>query len=235
VSYQTFKNWYYQIQGRYIHLWQIANSAFIDTIGSYKIRLPGERSSIQLIYPDEDITDGLRIEYTSFNESDLFISEALETTTAKISGSNISFNSSPYINNSDNPNWATSPFVVGDKIRIIGSASNDGDYTIASFSGAGNPNLVTSESLTTESAGQRITITQIPKEVTSPDSTSSINVNKMLCLAVVDYVKAMIHEERGEIDKKEYYIKEFYSKLADNESNKRIVSSAFPISPFAVR
>jgi len=57
----------------------------------------------------------------------------------------------------------------------------------------------------------------------------------MLCLAVVDYVKAMIHEERGEIDKKEYYIKEFYSKLADNESNKRIVSSAFPISPFAVR
>ena len=43
------------------------------------------------------------------------------------------------------------------------------------------------------------------------------------------------HEERGEIDKKEYYIKEFYSKLADNESNKRIVSSAFPISPFAVR
>jgi len=57
----------------------------------------------------------------------------------------------------------------------------------------------------------------------------------MLCLAVVDYVKAMIHEERGEIDKKEYYIKEFYSKLADNESNNRIVSSAFPISPFAIR
>ena len=62
-----------------------------------------------------------------------------------------------------------------------------------------------------------------------------INLNKMLSLAVVDYVKAMIHEGRGEIDKKEYYIKEFYSKLADNESNKRIISSAFPISPFAVR
>ena len=57
----------------------------------------------------------------------------------------------------------------------------------------------------------------------------------MLCLAVVDYCKAMVSERDGEIDKKEYYIKEFYSKLADNESNKRIISVAFPISPFAVR
>ena len=95
--------------------------------------------------------------------------------------------------------------------------------------------LRTAITFTTEDAGQRITVTQIPKEVTSPDSTSSINLNKMLCLAVVDYVKAMMSEERGEIDKKEYYIKEFYSKLADNESNKRIISSAFPVSPFAVR
>ena len=57
----------------------------------------------------------------------------------------------------------------------------------------------------------------------------------MLSLAVVDYCKAMLSDRRGEIDKKEYYMKQFYSKLADNESNKRIISSAFPVSPFAVR
>jgi len=110
--------------------------------------------------------------------------------------------------------------------------SNDGDYTI---NDAGANSLQVVETIVDEAVGQRITVTQIPKEVTSPDSTSSINLNKMLCLAVVDYVKAMIHEERGEIDKKEYYIKEFYSKLADNESNKRIISTAFPVSPYAVR
>ena len=56
----------------------------------------------------------------------------------------------------------------------------------------------------------------------------------MLSLAVVDYVKAMVSEERGEIDKKEYYMKEFYSKLADNESNKRIICAS-SISAYSVR
>jgi len=218
------KEFFYYLRGRELLLYKLLGSR-----NRTRITQTGILQSYhnELMYPDEDIENGLRIEYTALNEP--FVAEALETTTSKISGTNISFNSSPYI-------VATGHnFEVGDRIRVVGSTNNDGDYTIASFSGAGDPNLVTSETLTTEASGQRITITQIPKEVTSPDSTSSINVNKMLCLAVVDYVKAMIHEERGEIDKKEYYIKEFYSKLADNESNKRIVSSAFPISPFAVR
>ena len=57
----------------------------------------------------------------------------------------------------------------------------------------------------------------------------------MLSLAVVDYCKAMMSERNGEIDKKEYFMKEFYGKLADNESNKRIISVASPISAFAVK
>ena len=224
------KEFFYYLRGRELLLYKLLGSR-----NRTRITQTGILQSYhnELMYPDEDIANGLRVEYTALNEP--FVAEALETTNSKASGINIGFNSSPFIYGSGSSFWTTNGFAIGDKIRVQGSTSNDGDYTIASFSGTGNPNLVTSESLTTESAGQRITITQIPKEVTSPDSTSSINVNKMLCLAVVDYVKAMIHEERGEIDKKEYYIKEFYSKLADNESNKRIVSSAFPISPFAVR
>ena len=57
----------------------------------------------------------------------------------------------------------------------------------------------------------------------------------MLSLAVVDYIKAMKADRNGEIDKKEYYMKEFYSKLGDNESNIRKISMSFPSSPFAVR
>tara|TARA_Y100001937_G_C7099630_1_gene321854 strand:+ start:532 stop:1221 length:690 start_codon:yes stop_codon:yes gene_type:complete len=223
------KEYFYYLRGRELLLYKLLGSR-----NRTRITQTGVLQSYhnELMYPDEDIENGLRIEYTALNEP--FIEEALETTTGKVSGTNISFNSSPFISGTSSI-WTSNGFAVGDKIRVQGSTSNDGDYTIASFSGTGNPNLVTNEGLTTEASGQRITITQIPKEVTSPDSTSSINVNKMLCLAIVDYVKAMIHEERGEIDKKEYYIKEFYSKLADNESNKRIVSSAFPISPFAIR
>jgi hypothetical protein len=224
------KEYFYYLRGRELLLYKLLGSR-----NRTRITQTGILQSYhnELMYPDEDIANGLRVEYTALNEP--FIAEALETTTSKVSSTSFAFNSSPYISQSSSSYWVSNGFVVGDKIRVQGSTSNDGDYTIESFSGTGNPNLVTTEALTTEAAGERITITQIPKEVTSPDSTSSINLNKMLCLAVVDYVKAMMFEERGEIDKKEYYIKEFYSKLADNESNKRIISSAFPVSPYAVR
>ena len=79
------------------------------------------------------------------------------------------------------------------QVELAGDVLRAG-YTIDSFSGSGNSNMVVSGStLTDENTGQRITVTQISKEVTSPDSTSSINLNKMLCLAVVDYVKAIDH------------------------------------------
>ena len=239
MSYETYKNWYYQLQGRYIHLWQIANSAFIDTVGSYKIRLPGERSSIQLIYPDEDIANGLRIEYTSFNESELFISEALESTTAKASGTDISFAlSGTRITTSDTNNFwdTTSGFAVGDKIRVIGSASNDADYTIDSFSGSGNSNMIVSGStLTDENVGESITIYQIPKTGATADETAHINLNRMLSLAVVDYVKAQQKDAQGDIQGKEYYMKQFWKKVGDDQSNKRTISMTFPLSVYSVK
>jgi len=186
----------------------------------------------ELVYPDEDIANGLRVEYTRVNEP--FISEALETTTAYASGTNISFSSSAIISTTSNF-WANNGFASGDKIRIKGSSSNDGDYTISGIIGSSNEQASTSEGFTTESAGQRIAVNQIPKEDSSPSSTSHINLNKMLSLAVVDYCKAMMSERNGEIDKKEYFMKEFYGKLADNESNKRIISVASPISAFSVK
>ena len=239
MSYQTYKNWYYQLQGRYIHLWQIATNGFVDTLGSYKIRLPGQGSSIQLIYPNEDITNGLRIEYTSFNESEIFISEAIETTTARASGTDISFALSGTRITTDDTNnfWdTTSGFAVGDKIRVIGSASNDADYTIDSFSGGGNSNMVVSGStLTDENIGESITIYQIPKTGATADETAHVNLNRMLCLALVDYVKAQQKDGQGDIQGKEYYMKQFWKKVADDQSNKRNISMSFPLPVYSVK
>jgi len=232
VSYETYKNWYYQLQGRYIHLWQLANNAFIDTLGSYKIRLPGERSSIQLIYPNEDIISGLRIEYTSFNESELFISEALETTTAKYSSSTIAFSDGgDTITDSTNP-FVTAGFVTNDKVRIIGSASNDGDYTVDVDAGV----LTLQTGITTlETVGESITIYQIPKTGATADETAHLNLNRMLCLAVVDYVKAQQKDAQGDIQAKEYYMKQFWKKIGDDQSNKRKISMSFPIPIYSVK
>tara|TARA_R100000654_G_scaffold12224_3_gene26616 strand:+ start:6535 stop:7254 length:720 start_codon:yes stop_codon:yes gene_type:complete len=233
------KEYFYYLRGRELLLYKLLGSR-----NRTRITQTGILQSYhnELMYPDEDITDGLRIEYTALNEP--FISEAFESSTGYGSGTIFSFtNSSRAVLTGINYWWKDHGFTDGDKIRIQGSTSNDGEHIISGglgvsiSSGASTISLTSASTVTDESAGESITITQIPEPdtITSPSSTSHINLNKMLSLAVVDYVKAMIHEGRGEIDKKEYYIKEFYSKLADNESNKRIISSAFPVSPFAVR
>ena len=229
MSVNVSREWYYFLRGREILLYKLLGGSSTERVtqsGVFSTR------SHELMYPDEDIANGLRVEYTALNEP--FVTEALESTTSKASGITIAFVDGGVSSDTITDTASGFNFTDGDKIRVQGSTSNDGDYTL-SGSATSNQLTVATGTFTEETAGERITITQIPKEVTSPDTTSSINLNKMLCLAVVDYCKAMISERDGEIDKKEYYIKEFYSKLADNESNKRVISVAFPISPFAVR
>jgi len=234
MSYRTHKNWFYQLQGRYIHLWQIADNSVIDTLGSYKIRLPNEGISQQLIYPDEDITNGLRVEYTGFTESDLFIAEAIETTTATASGTTIAFvdggGSSDTITDSAS---GLGDFSATDKIRVIGSSDNDGDYQLTNA--ASGTLTVATGTLTAETAAESITIYQIPKTGATADESAHVNLNRMLCLAVVDFMKAKQLELQGDIQAKEYYIKEFWKKVADDQSNKRNISISTPIPAYSVR
>ena len=64
---------------------------------------------------------------------------------------------------------------------------------------------------------------------------SHVNVSRMLSLAIVDYIKGQLAESKGEIPTKEYYMKEFWKKVADNVSNKRKISMSFPMSPYGIR
>ena len=62
-----------------------------------------------------------------------------------------------------------------------------------------------------------------------------MNLSRMLSLACVDYLKAMIADSNGEIDKKEYYMREFWKKVGDDQSNKRRIFVNYPITPFAIK
>ena len=70
---------------------------------------------------------------------------------------------------------------------------------------------------------------------TSPDEKDHVNLSRMLSLAVVDYLRAMIAESAGNLEFKEYYMKQFWKQVGDNDSNKRNISMSFPMSPFGVR
>ena len=227
------REWFYYLRGRELLLYKLlggSSSERITQSGVFKTQ------QNELMYPDEDIADGLRIEYTALNEP--FIAESFEATTGYASGTGMSFDPGPAATISDsNDGFAGTgtSFSQGDKIRVQGSASNDGDYTLSSSGTVDEDTLTITGTFTTEAAGERVTITQIPLEDTTPDATSNINLNKMLSLAVVDYLKAMTFESAGDIERKEYYMKEFYGKLGDNESNKRNISVSFPSGPFAIR
>jgi hypothetical protein len=234
MSFDTNKTWFYQFSGRDLQLYQYVQSANTDTVAGFRIKLPTDYYANQLIYPNEDITDGLRIEYTSLDEP--FIAEALEDMQVFIDGTGIAFvdggGGSDTITDTGS-GFVTAGFAATDKIRVIGSASNDGDYQLTNAA-AGTLTMATA-SLTAETASESITIYQIPKEDSSPDETSHINLNKMLSLACVDYVKAMLSDLTGDIQKKEYYMREFWKKIGDNDSNKRKIVMSYPIGTYAVR
>ena len=228
MSYKTEQTWFYYLNGRNIQLYQRSDYGRTDTLGSYKIRLPDDSSGTYFIYPDEDITDGLRIEYTSLETP--FVSEALEDMQIFADGTDISFSTTVLTGAGTDDGFA-----IGDRVRIIGSASNDGDYT--STNEDDNTLTFPSSTFTAESAGESITVYQIPKAVTtsSADESSHINLNRMLSLACLDYLKAMLADREGDIERKEYYMKEFWGKVGDNQSNKLKISMSFPSSPFALR
>ena len=69
----------------------------------------------------------------------------------------------------------------------------------------------------------------------SPDEADHVNLSRMLCLAVVDYIKAMMADAAGDLEKKEYYMREFWKKAGDNESNKRRISMSFPTPVYSIR
>ena len=182
MSYKTGQTYFYYLNGRNIELYQRSDYGRTDTLGSYKIRLPDDSSGTYFIYPDEDITNGLRIQYTSLDTP--FIAEALEDMQVFYGASTITFNdnggSADTITDSAS---GFGDFASGDKIRVMGSTSNDGDYTLTAQ--ASGTLTVATGSFTAESAGQSITIYQIPKKVTtsSADETSHLNLNRMLSLS----------------------------------------------------
>ena len=226
MSYKTEQTWFYYLNGRNIQLYQRSDYGRTDTLGGYKIRLPDDSSGTYFIYPDEDITDGLRIEYTSLETP--FVTEALEDMQIFADGTDISFSTTVLTGAGTDDGFA-----IGDRVRIIGSASNDGDYT--STNEDDNTLTFPSATFTTEAAGESITVYQISKEDSSPSESSHVNLNRMLSLACVDYVKAMLSDLKGEIEKKEYYMKEFWKKVGDNDSNKRKTAMLYPSGSYSVR
>ena len=151
MSTQVDRDWFWRHNGKKVEIYRLKR-------GLSRLRTDGVLSSgaDELVYPDESITSGLRIEYTAF----------------------------------------INPFVSSDPESTKDSANS---------------------------------------AVTTPVEETHVNLNRMLALSVVSYIRAMLAEEEGDVQRKEYYMRDFLKKVSDNESNKRNVSMSSPITPYAVR
>ncbi len=238
MSFDTHKNWTFNIYGKQVRIWQVSSGSTIVELSGYKIRLPQDYIGKQLVYPTENITNGLLFTGTASVEP--FVKEALETTTVIASGTTISFNddgdSAVGYNDIYDTGDGLADFTTGDKIRVRGSTSNDGDYTLTADAGGARYIQIGTGNLTDEAAGARVTISQIPVETTTPsvESGDHVNCTRMVALAIVDYIKSQIAERAGNIELKEYYIKEFWGKVGDNSSNRSVSGIVVPRSTYAV-
>ena len=73
-------------------------------------------------------------------------------------------------------------------------------------------------------------------EDTTPSVSEGIHVNctRMVALAIVDYIKSQVAESAGNVELKEYYMKEFWGKVSDNKSNRSIAGIIVPKPTYAV-
>ena len=162
MSSQTNTEYIYQVKNNKLFLWKIRNIGDSVPTTSGEITSSGTN---RVIYPPEDITNGLRIEYGSLDS--LFVD--------------------------NDPN-------------ALSSDSSETSW--------GNPTLT---------------------EESTPSETSHLNLSRTLSLAMVDYVKAMMSDQSGDLERREIYMRDFYKKVGDDKSNTYRVSLSFPASPYAVR
>ena len=92
-----------------------------------------------------------------------------------------------------------------------------------------DPNALSSDSSETSWGNPTLT------EESTPSETSHLNLSRTLSLAMVDYVKAMMSDQSGDLERREIYMRDFYKKVGDDKSNTYRVSLSFPASPYAVR
>ena len=116
MSYNVSEEWYYYLRGRELILYQLLGGSTNERITQTGVLRTRDN---ELMYPNENIADGLRIEYTALDEP--FVKEALEDTNIYGNGTNISFGEGTGAGSTDTIDSTSEVknFSVGDKVRII--------------------------------------------------------------------------------------------------------------------
>ena len=164
--------------------------------------------------PIEDIEDGLQIEYTyipsytiqTTNDVDTNITQYMSTD-GKLT---IADNTSTYIN------YATTYALAADKYIVLEKAGRfNGLHKIESIgNNTGTNNKII---LTTKYTGSESSWTNFEESPINlyyaidvmEDESFDLELSHQQCLAIVYYIKAKMMEDMGELERREYFLREF--------------------------
>ena len=195
-----------------------------QTLGQPSLDDIGPSGALLWKSPVETVADGLEIEYAyspryfieTTNDVDQNITQ-YQSTDGKLS---IADNSSAYIN------YATTYALAADKYIVLRKAGKfNGLHKIHSISNnTGTNNKIT---LTTKYSGSESAWTnfeETPELYYAVDvlnnEADTIHLPEYLAKGLVYYVKAKVAEDNGELEQKEYFMREFRRILEKHESSK---------------
>ena len=215
----------YYIRGRKIALIQHDYTLGSgQTLSQPGLNAVGARGDVLWKSPTEAIADGIEVEYAyspryfieTTNDVDQNITQ-YQSTDGKLS---IADNSSAYIN------YATTYALAADKYIVLKKAGRfNGLHKIHSLTnntGTNNKIILTTKYSGSESAWTDFEETPelyYAVDVLG-DESDEIDLPEYLAKALVYYVRAKVAEDRGELEQKEYNMREFKRLLERNESSK---------------
>ena len=167
--------------------------------------------------PKESIADGLEIQYVY--SPTYFIKETDDTNTAldtyKSTGGYL------ILEDTGNDDFSASPESLADGSYIVlRNAGRWNGLHKVSAAGAGYINTYTKYSGTGAAITFEETVTLYYNVDALNDEADELDVTRYQANAVVYYVKAKYAEDRGEMEKKEYFMREFRRMVEKHESSK---------------
>ena len=188
-----------------------------QTLGQPSLDDIGPSGGLQWKSPVSSITDGLEIEYAYSPR--YFIKETDDTNTTldtyKSTGGYL------ILEDTGSDNFSASPESLADGSYIVlRNAGRWNGLHKVSAAGAGYINTYTKYSGTGAAIAFEETVTLYYNVDALNDESDTIDLPEYLAKALVYYVKAKIAEDRGELEQKEYNMREFKRLLERNESSK---------------
>lgn len=205
-----------------------ANKADCEAAGGQWI--PGTNSSIEsygkYTSPVEDVEDGLEIEYTyipsyriqTTNDVDTNINQYMSTD-GKLT---IADNTSAYINYATTYGLAANKYIVLEKAgRFNGLHKIE---SIGNNTGTNNKIILTTKYTGSESSWTNFEESPINLYYAidvMEDESFDLELSHQQCLAIVYYIKAKMMEDMGEVERREYFLREFKRTVEKAATDKR--------------